>query len=53
MITIYEYVYYVPNSKEVKLEENVCTFKVCGVKSRFKEQYNSLMQKMIDKDYHK
>ena len=49
----YEYVYFVPNSKEVKLEENVCTFKVCGVKSRFKEQYNSLMQKMIDKDYHK
>lgn len=49
----YEYVYFVPNSKEVKLEEIVCTFKVCGVKSRFKEQYNSLMQKMIDKDYHK
>lgn len=49
----YEYVYYVPNGTNIELEKNMCKFKVNGIKTRFCDQYNDLMQRMNDESYHK
>ncbi len=48
-----EYVYYMPNSKDIELGESTCRFKTYGIKSRFQEQYNDLIQRMCTENYHK
>lgn len=48
-----EYIYYESNDPRVIAHDNNCEFIVDGLKTRFEQQYDNLLKRIDDKDYHK